>query len=360
MVKKTDITNEKKKTNLVTTSKIHLRNHSNLDYFHREGIIEEINQILNDNDIIAETTPSQFIELTKGYKHRYFSVCSLRGKKYFIHILLTNKGIDKINFLKEVKFGKILLSNPNILSYLPSYVVFSENSKTPWFIQEFIEGNVLENKDKVESTDRKINDLDIKLIAQTLFNLNNKLDDRIRLKLDLKNITDYDSYNQLIKKTLPRLKSLGIINESQLESGQEFITKTRPLLEKHNQAFIHGDFHLGNIFLNNIDGMPIIKIVDWENYCQGNFLYDLVFFYTRLYREPLLGKLLIREYISLLSPEQRSIWETAFRSAIIFILARYLNTLPKNYPLEYSKTEASERRNWMVNLLLAALTHFQI
>src|SRR3989339_1383217 len=96
--------------------------------------IADIWQVLNQLNLIPQTTPEYFIEVTKGYKHRYYSVCLTDKKeRVFFYYLMRHDQSRVVNFEKEIALAEQIAHNPRLKNnhLFPHYLKWS---KQPYWI----------------------------------------------------------------------------------------------------------------------------------------------------------------------------------------------------------------------------------
>ena len=321
-------------------------------------IEKKITSVLKKLSLKPKINPQEFIKTTDGIKHRYYSSCSRKNKNYFFYALLKRDEKNKTKFIRELKIAKFLLKNKHTLTkYFPLYIDSSDlGDQCLWILSENIPSFVLEDKKRAEKSIRSLEKKEIHSLARVIFDFNHHfLDSKIKRAIKTDKFKVNQNYKKLLK-TLIGLKGSGIINSKFLQKAQLFISDNRRLLNRENKYFVHGDVHLGNIFVYKKGREIKIKIIDWELYHLNNFAYDIAFFYSRLWREPELRRMMINEFLSIIPKSKTSIFKRLFKLNLIYFSTTYGL---ESSPVEFNQKELSKRKDWFKKLLLHSVDDFE-
>ena len=322
-------------------------------------IEKKIASILKELSLQPEISPQEFIKITSGIKHRYYSSCSRENKIYFFYALLKRDEKNKTKFIRELKIAKLLLKNKYVLAeYFPLYIDSSDlDSQCLWILTENIPSFVLEDKKRAEKSIRSLEKKEIQSLTQIIFDFNHHfLDSRIEKMIKIDQFKAEQEYKKLLK-VLVSLKNNGIVDSQLLRKIQLFVLDNRRLLNYENKYFVHGDIHLGNIFIYKKGGEVKIKIIDWELYHLNNFAYDIAFFYSRLWRESKLRQTMLSEFLNIIPKGKTSIFKRLFKLNLIYFSTTYGID---SSPLEFNQEELSKRKQWFKKLLLHSVDDFEI
>ncbi len=321
-----------------------------------ENIEDKIDSILKKKTLTPLITPSEFIFRTHGHQHRYYSVCmDKNGNKIFFHALLNKDDESRHKFLNELFFANVIKSmSSGLAKYMPQYIDASEDqAPVPWLISTYIEDKVLEDKQKAEHVYRTLNLEEIFSITHSIYQINTEF-----LKIyDLKTI-DRKSVNivwNVLDTSLPIIVNRGLVQENIAIKIKEFVHSNFNLLTEENIYFTHGDFHLGNIIVNDKHKSHTI-IIDWENYHINNFAYDIAFLYSRLFDEKSLRKQLVLDFIKKI-PDNSMVkkFYILFRCNLIYFALTYGLT---SEPTEFDQETIMKRKSFFSNSMTTALDEF--
>ena len=330
-----------------------------LDSIFIPNIEKKIVEVLDRLSLKPKITPREFINATNGMKHRYFSACYRQNKKYFFSALLKKSAKNKRKFSRELEMADFLLKKRQSLpDYFPYYIDFSSiRSQHPWLLTEWTPAPVLEDRKNAEKSIRSLEKKEIQNLVKTMFYFNHHfLDSKIDKIIKIDKFKVDQNYKKLLK-ILTDLKSNGIINSKFLEKAQSFILNNTRLFNRENKYFVHGDFHLGNIFLYKKGREIKVKIIDWELYHLNNFSYDIAFFYSKLWQEPDLRREALNGYLAMLPKNKTSIFKILFKVNLLYYSAVYGI---KVSPLELSQKKVLERQQWFKKLLFHSVDDFEI
>lgn len=317
-----------------------------------------IRLILKKLNLKPEITPENFISLTNGIKHRYYTVCYQNNNKRFFYCLLKKNKKNQIKFLKEINLADFLIKNKskNIFTHFPDYIKTSSPKENPkWLLLKWIPYPVLEDKKQAELSIHQLELKDTKIFCNLIIKTNNHLkylDKKIYLeKFDL-NLAFYK-----IMKKLKTMADTKIIRGKKINKFEKDLIEDFKIWGKEIKYFCHGDLHLGNIvyYENKKTKKTDFKIIDWENYHINNFAYDISFFYSRLWREPKIRKNLLLSYISLLSKNKVNLFKRLFKINLIYFSLTYgLNSAP----IEFTKKQVEARQLWFKQLIMGYFKDF--
>jgi len=331
------------------------------DYWTTDEIIKKIelnlNNIINKLQLTVSVTPSEFLQLTKGYKHRYYTDCiNPQGKKYFFCALMKNDELSKKSFYKEIAFASFVINNDFLIKkYLPPYIQSSKLDLTPWILSEYISTPVLESKVNMEQL-RDISFIkDLSLIAELLFNITFNFINIRNFNLRLEYFDVKKEISELIMNKLTDLKNRNQIDSISFNKAIKFINSNLNLLLEENKYFTHGDFHIGNISAEKVNNSIRLKIIDWETYHMNNYAYDISYFFSKLSKEKIFRKLILSNYMKLIPTDKINRFKTLFRLNIIYLAVK--DGLTATF-LELSNKEVIERQEWFKNLFMKSLVSF--
>lgn len=319
---------------------------------------KRVEKILKKLKLTPEVNPKRFFSLTKGYKHRYFSICKYKNKKVFFSCVVKYDKLTIESFKKEYKLAKLinssLFSCPN---YLPRYLKIS--LKDLCFVQEYIPSyTTLQNKNKIFEINPSINIIQAKKLSEKLvkiiYEINIKLFNKFFPKLKIEKSNIEEIIKEIIKKILPSLKIKGLLNLKNIKLISQFLLKYKSLLEESNLYFNHGDLHPGNILFSSAGE---IKIVDWETYHLNNLLYDITYFYSHLYGSEAFRKKILIDFFKLIPNKYEKKSKILFRSNIIILSLKYINY---GLFLELNEKDFQMQKRWFINLINENLKQFTI
>lgn len=308
---------------------------------------DRINLLLDKLKLVPEIKPENFFSLTRGYKHRYFSVCIDKNKqKVIFNCLVRYDKLSIQSYQKELQFAE-LITNPHFphKDYLPNYLKISKDPNELWFVQEFIPYTVLENKENMGQLAFPIETQQIKTIANTMYDINTRLLEKSSSKLTIQKFDIDNKIDEIFKIILPSLKIKGFINDQKIKEIKSFIYSCETLLKSSHHYFVHGDFNLGNIFLS---ASQDIKIIDWETYHQNNHCYDIAYLYSRLFREPDFRKKIVAEYFQLIPENKKEESKILYRFNILHLTLGYINY---GLFIELTKKDFQLQQKWFVDLV---------
>lgn len=317
---------------------------------------ERINQLLDKLNLIPETNPKKFFSLTRGYKHRYFSVCINKDKqKVIFNCLVRYDKLSIQSYQKELQFAKMITdSNFSHKDYLPIYLQISLNPNELWFIQKYIPFAVLENKANMGQLAFSIETPQIKKITNTMYNINTQLFNESFSKLSLHKFDAENKIAEIFQTILPSLKIKGFITDLKINEIKKFINLCALILKSSSQYFVHGDINLGNIFLSPLQE---IKIIDWETYHQNNLCYDISYLYSRLFREPDFRKKIVSEFFQLIPNDKKEESKILFRFNILHLALCYINY---GLFIELTKKDFQLQRKWFIDLVNKNTSEFNL
>ncbi len=308
---------------------------------------DRINLLLNKLELVPEVDPKKFFSLTRGYKHRYFSVCIDKNKqKVIFNCLVRYDKLSIQSYQKELQFAE-LITNPHFphKDYLPNYLQVSQIPNELWFIQKYISYAILENKENMGQLAFPIETQQIKTIANTMYDINTRLLEKSSPKLMMQKFNIDNKITEIFQTILPSLKIKGFINDQKIKEIKSFIYSCENLLKTSGHYFVHGDFNLGNIFLS---ASQEIKIIDWETYHQNNHCYDITYLYSRLFREADFRKKIVSEYFQLIPDDKKDESKILFRFNILQLTLGYINY---GLFIELTKKDFQLQQKWFVDLV---------
>lgn len=332
------------------------------DFWVSKKIIAElqtnINSVLNKLQLKPTVTASAFLQKTKGYKHRYYTECfDSKGNKYFFYALLKNDELSKKSFEKEINFAAFTINHHfSLKEILPQYIKCSNKDSVPWILLKYIPVLPLESKTKMERLTNEISIETASSIAKQLFNINFHFLTTIQGRIPLNYFDVKREIQEKMKNLLAQFEALGHIDSASCIMAKTFIANHYDLLAEENKYFTHGDFHMGNIFLQHVKEINMIKITDWETYQLNNFGFDIAYLFTRLSQEPEARNNILSAYLKLIPEDKRERFKILFRLNVLYfaikdgILASYL---------ELTEKEVEDRQRWFKNLFLKSLSSFE-
>lgn len=308
--------------------------------------ITDIWQVLNQLKLVPQTSPEYFIEQTKGYKHRYYSICFTDKKeKVFFYYLMRNNASRINNFKKEITLAKQITNNPQLKNnyIFPNYLSWSE--KPYWMLVKYEPGKALEQKGFPGKLAITLSDKQITKLAQTMHFI------QFELSKKLNNIKSFDSTDveqtlmSLLNITLPELVSKKIINQKLSNHVSSFLHTVPLNILKQSLCLCHSDFHPSNILLKN---KHTFKIIDWENYKFDLFTADLAHIYCRMTYARTFVKELIKNYYHLLDKKYQVNFNLIFRTTIL-IFALTKSVQERFY--EMSQNERNKYQQWIKKVI---------
>ncbi|MDO8497857.1 MAG: hypothetical protein Q7S61_04930 [bacterium] len=306
----------------------------------KDRIIHLVKSTLNELELTPFTTIETYFRLTKGWKHRYYSVClNKNNQKVFFHALTRYNDLSINSFKKELLFEKYINKKSNTLrDYVPRMIAYSNTSENLWLITEYFPFEPLE---KVKNVHDHVNITDLAKIIHTInfYPIELFKDNIVLEKFDLDKKFMEISQKVIINKDIGEF----IVSED-LFKLQEYLTRYKDYILNHTKSLNHGDMHLANIISNK----KIIKILDWESYHLNNYAYDMSFFIVEVLNQSKLKKELLREYLKLLSEEEK---ENYMKLLYVDIL---MTGLPRMiYPrFNHSKQEEFVHKKYLARLMV--------
>lgn len=299
-----------------------------------KSIAKKIKQKLEKLNLLPEINPFDFIEQNKGRKHRYSSICyDKKGKRVLFCARIEDNAIAKEKMFTEIKIAE--LTRKKKISLFPVYYFWGIEKDYEWFIRKYLEGKNLEKKEDIEKLNVPLQKKEIDQICRFLISLQ---------RLQIKNFPflkkrGFLSFFALLQK----MKEIGVLAKKEKEEIELCFQKNKKILEKENNFFCHGDFHIGNMILTPTG----IKIVDWESAFLSNFLFDAAFFWTRLWREKKIRRFFLRRFFSFLSSRKKGVFVFLFPLMVIFLSMECFFIEPK----EYSKKMIEKRKDYFLTLI---------
>lgn len=323
-----------------------------------ENCKEEIRLIVRNLRLTTLLEPEAFLNQTQGNKHRYYSECvDESGENLFLHVLIINTDSARAQMIREIHFGKFLLSHKQQLhsTIFPEYVNFSPISDTVlWLISKKLSYSSLEKNGEIEKCN-KVSESTIRAIVESINyigNLSNLVDMQ---SLDLRKFTNDQMIDQIDSK-LEELMGKKLINQNLAQEVRRYCHNGQAMLTGR-YCFSHGDFHPGNILLpNDSIGRTDIKIIDWEDYQIRNIGYDLSLLFVRLWREPKIRKRILVDFMSKVDDSKIGAYQDIFRFNILYFAV--LQGFTTNF-LEFELDEIDARKAWFRRLLESALVSYE-
>lgn len=297
------------------------------------NIQENIEKILKQLNLEPEEWPKDFIERTKGIKHRYSSVGMYKGKKVMFYAGLHKDDYEKDRMRTETEIAKVLKNNP-VFPYFPRYLEAETSNNLDWLIREWFPSLPIEHKQNIEKLKKELTNEEIKEIAKATYDMN-MLD--TSLFPFLNKIEKHSEAKEMGDK-------LDILNDKE---RQELDTLINIDLEKEHKYFNHGDFQIGNILV-----FDKIKIIDLESAVLNNFAWDIAFLTTRMWQDSKTRTQLINEFYNLV--KEKGSFTSLFRLNS-FIIA---NQSYYSEPTEYTKEQLETRKQYYARFIKACLKDF--
>lgn len=305
-------------------------------------IAYKIETVLKKLNFTPEISPVEFIKKTEGKKHRYFSVCKTPANgKIMFYSRLFSDDYDKKRFITEILLAKKIISKELFSQYFPDYYEYGTESDFEWLTRQYFKVSPLENKKRIEKVKKSLSDQDFTKIVRAIIDING-----LSIKnLDFLKIFRIEKYfNYYAKEEYAFREKVGI------KELERFVVGNKPLLERENKYFCHGDLSIGNvIFLKDK-----IKIIDLESANINNFAYDIAFFTTRMWRNRKYRKKIIETYLKFLPAEKKEVFSVLFRIDAAFIAYQALGT----NPIEYTARQNEKRNVFFEKILKNSLKGF--
>ncbi len=311
-------------------------------------ISQKIDKKLQELNLRPFIKPADFIRLTKGKKHRYWSVCQTRkGKKVaFFARLHDNKDASQ-KFKREVGFlNKIKTQKLDFYQVTPKLIDFGQERDFEWLIREYIDGLPLGFSRKLKT---KIPFKIAPKLTKAIFQISQTPKSFLKT-IPLKKF-DWHYYIK-IQNLYFGLVRRGVIKQETYQKIIKLIQARKELLKKENHYFSHGDLNLGNIVL----GGNNFKIIDWELVHFNNFVYDFTYCWIHLWQAPKnFRRKFIQTYLGFLSVRQRKVFREILPVVVIYLALGGIVYQSQ----EVSKHYLLARRKFYLKLLLRALADFE-
>lgn len=201
------------------------------------------------NDIAIADTFSKVKEIKKGMSgDRKYCVETIEGKRLLLRIT------DVSNYETKKKDYDFLLNINKANLPVPQAIDFGmcEDGKSVYMLLEWIEGDEAEKvvpnmvKEKQYSIGVKSGQILRGIHENSMLN---------HVERDW-----YDRYFEVIQPRIEAYKNEGIPFDG-AEDILTFIEENKPLLHEREQCNIHGDYHLGNLIINENEE---IFVIDWQ------------------------------------------------------------------------------------------------
>ncbi len=207
------------------------------------------------NEICIADTFSVVKEIEKGMSgDRKYYIQTKDGKKFLLRIS------EKSNYAIKKKDYEFLLSLNKAKLPIPTAIDFGmcEDGKSVYMLLKWMEGKEAEKV--VPSMTKE---------KQYYFGFKSgQILRDIHLNSIIKGIEQdwYDRYFEVINPRIEAYKNEGIPFDGS-EKILAFIDENKDLLHGREQSNIHGDYHLGNLIINDADEVLVIdwQTVDFEN-----------------------------------------------------------------------------------------------
>ncbi len=285
------------------------------------GIEQKITRILKKINLKPKISAKKFIKKTKAKKHRYLSLCTDPQDKKVIFYARLHKNPDakekmkrEISFFKKIKKRDFMISK-----YLPKIYLTKIEKDFEWFTREYFPSPPLGTNEQLKE---KMKEKDAKLITEAVCQIKDTplsfLKDIPLKKFPVKNYLESKNF-------LPYLLKRKILSKKEAEKVLRLFQRNTDLIKKENKYFSHGDFNLGNLIISN----GTLKIIDWESIQINNLASDIAYFFTHLWQaKKSIRRELIKTYLKLLSPKEKTAFKKLFPIVIFYLAAGGIETKP--------------------------------
>jgi len=313
------------------------------------GIDKKINGVLGRKHLVPKITPENFLKKHKANKHRYCSTCfSKKGEKIVFYARLHNNEDAKNKVRREILFLKEAgKKNFKINDYIPRLIDYGIEKDFEWFTRDYIRGDALGD---IYGFNKKPS---VKLVTGFLEALKSisgtsaVFKNRKKLKLEKKG--GYKSY--LIKREeYKKLFKKGIISKNDYFAVKKFIEDNKKDLNKQDNCIAHGDFHPGNIILEN----SRFWIVDWELMQINNFTFDISFFWLHSKGSAFCRNLVVQFMDSVANKE---LAKKLFRLSLTFLLSGEIARLQLSHKTK--NNESGQEYGFLIKTLKNVLIGFE-
>jgi len=298
------------------------------------GIDQKVTNILKRLNLKPLVSVKEFINKTKGGKHRYLSLCTDKeGKRLIFYARLhknpdaKRKMITEISFLKKLK-EKSLRSKIEISKYIPQLYLAKIERDFEWFTREYLPYSPLGTNERLR---KKIKKEDILILAEAIYQIKktplSKFQGVPFRKFPLKNYFE-------VQNSIPYLQKKKILNKKLSEKIIGCFEENKILLKKENKYFSHGDFNLGNLIISKEN----LKILDWESIQINNFAFDIAYLFTHLWQaKKQIRKKLIENYLKLLSPKGKIAFKKIFPIVVFHLAVGGIEAKPAEVSFSFLK-----------------------
>lgn len=275
-------------------------------------ILASKEEIENKLKSIGLKPKASIIKAIQEKKHFFNSICETKtGKKVFLKILLRKEKHFYLSIIRNIKTVEFLSKNAAFKDLnFPRYITGEIKGNLPWFIHEYIKGELIGNFYDIHSKyqNKKYLPLIIKNL-KILHSVSRAIIKKMEEFVSELEFTDYKFYPQIVKNFQKYEREISL----NYDKIFDFLKINEITLNFSRKVIVHGDFTLANQFFSQ----DKIYLTDWEWARIGNFAEDIAHLWIQTWRYPSWRKNLLTHFFSSLSNKEKKEFKEIFYPVLL-------------------------------------------
>lgn len=306
------------------------------------NIKKSIYDILERNEL----APDFYFDSDDFYKkletQRFFimPVIDANNDKFIFKARIEDHLSTKAIFDREIKFPQFVkkLNIPNLK--VPD-VKRAEYHPIEWYIYPYIETDA--SGDIAGIYEKHLENFPVQNIVMAISALQNNTE----------NITSREGFIELPKRSGEGFIELfdkfkhsmeNFIDSEKIIKARKKLSENKNILNNSSNVLSHGDFHPGNIILDEKNSPPSVTLIDWAGVQINNRAYDIAFLWSTLSQTPETQDRLLQEFRKTASDNEN--FDRLFDLDLLIIIPQIIDRF--NYITEHTGKRFEEQTEFLV------------